>query len=375
MSIRILHTADNHLCKKFNGRGYSDEVREALVEERFLCLERTVKLANDKKADFLVIAGDLFDVTSVAQRDIKRTAEILSHFEGTNTLVLPGNHDYFESGANKLWSDFKKYISDNIIVLDTCEPLKIEVGDETVNFYPGPCNSKTSKTNVIGWVKAVDKNASEYHIGIAHGSVKGYSPDMKNEYFVMTEEELRASGADFWLLGHIHVRYPAVPQSTNPTFFYSSTPTPDGFDHKHEGFVWLLEIDENKNIQMESLRTGEYRFYTLEEAVNSIQDIYALREKLLGTEGEKALVKLKLNGRISEEDKTELQKAVEDIRAQLAYIEVEDDDVKLHITRDYIDKSFTPNSLPHRLLSHLSVDEDDNMALQLANELIERIKQ
>ncbi|MGZ5244833.1 MAG: metallophosphoesterase family protein [Bacteroidia bacterium] len=376
MSIKILHTADNHLCKKFNSRGYSDEIREALVEERFNCLERTVQLANDKAVDFLVIAGDLFDHTQVPQKDIKRTAQILNNFSGRNVVVLPGNHDFYESGSDKLWYKFSEYMNDDLLLLlSDCKPVAIEMNDKNVYFYPGPCNSKTSPNNAIGWVKDTEKSTEDLHIGIAHGSVKGYSPDMKHEYFLMTEEELRASGADFWLLGHIHVKYPAAAQTANPTFFYSSTPTPDGFDHKYEGFVWLLEIDEDKNIKMESFRTGEYRFYTLEEAVNSTKDIYALREKLLGTERQKALVKLKLNGRVTEEDKSELDKAMDDIRTQLAYVELDDAEVKLHITKDYIDRSFTPSSLPHRLLSHLSVADEDNLALQLANELIEKIKQ
>ncbi len=375
MSIRILHTADNHLCMKFNGRGYSDEVREALVNERFEALERVVRIANKRDAHFLVIAGDLFDSTNIPQRDIKRTAEILNKFHGQNVVVLPGNHDYFEAGTGKLWDHFRKCMDENLLLLlDNCKPVETEIGEQTIYFYPGPCNSKTSKENVIGWVKGIEKNPDHLHIGIAHGSVEGVAPDFKREYFLMTEDELRESGADFWLLGHIHVRYPAQPQIYNPLYFYPATHTPDGFDRKHEGFVWYLEIDTLKQIKMESIRTGEYRFYDLAEAVNSVEDIYAIREKLLGTEKLKALVKLKINGRISEEDRTELHKAIEDIRTQLAYMELEDEDVKLHITRDYIDKSYTPNSLPHRLLSHLSLAEDDNMALQLANELIEKIK-
>ncbi|RYD71593.1 MAG: DNA repair exonuclease, partial [Sphingobacteriales bacterium] len=198
MSIRILHTADNHLCMKFNGRGYSDEVREALVNERFEALERTVNIANDKQADFLVIAGDLFDNTQIAQRDIKRTAEILNAFSGQNVVVLPGNHDYYETGAGKLWDSFRKFTDENLVLLLTdCKPVQTEVGEQVIHFYPGPCNSKTSKENVIGWVKEIEKIPEHLHIGIAHGSVEGVAPDFKREYFLMTEIELAESGADF----------------------------------------------------------------------------------------------------------------------------------------------------------------------------------
>ena len=93
MPLKILHTADNHIGLSF--AKYPDEIRERLVEERFLALERLVEIANQQKAHFIVVAGDLFDKQTVAKKLIKRTVSILAKFEGENVLVLAGNHDYY----------------------------------------------------------------------------------------------------------------------------------------------------------------------------------------------------------------------------------------------------------------------------------------
>ena len=65
MSLKILHTADNQIGLSF--AKYPDEVRERLLEERFLALERLVETANEQKVHFFVIAGDLFDKQTVAK--------------------------------------------------------------------------------------------------------------------------------------------------------------------------------------------------------------------------------------------------------------------------------------------------------------------
>lgn len=180
MSIRIIHTADNHIGMTFTGRDYSDIIRQNLVNERFDALKRTVDFANQHKAHLLVIAGDLFDKTTVSQSSVKKVCDILNEVEESYVIVLPGNHDFFEIGKESLWSTFRKEMNaDHFIFLDKTEPVTLEIENQTVVLYPGPCNNKTSKENVIGWVQHIEKTPNYLHIGIAHGSVEGIAPDFK----------------------------------------------------------------------------------------------------------------------------------------------------------------------------------------------------
>ncbi len=218
MSIRILHTADNHIGISF--RHYPDHVRDRLLEERFLALERLVAAANKRDAHFFVVAGDLFDKLSVSVGDIKRTVEVLRRFEGEAVLVLAGNHDFCEGAQSKLWKTFRKTAEgSNVMALTEARTHDFEVDEQQVRFYACPCPSKYSAEPVVSWVADEEKDEGILHIGLAHGNVEGLGLDADQRYFNMTEAGLRAAGLHTWLLGHIHVPSPA-PSTTGTPLFY-----------------------------------------------------------------------------------------------------------------------------------------------------------
>ena len=65
-------------------------------------------ISNERKADFFIVAGDLFDSTRVKIADIERTVELLKGFCGESVLVVPGNHDYFAGPDTELWKRFRR---------------------------------------------------------------------------------------------------------------------------------------------------------------------------------------------------------------------------------------------------------------------------
>src|SRR5208337_1480370 len=128
-------------------------------------------------------------------------------------------------------------------------------------IYPGPCTGKHSQENAIGWVVDCPKEPEgSLHIGLAHGSLGGVSPDFQGDYYPMTESELKAAGIDLWLLGHTHVRFPDEDYGHTARILLPGTPEPDGFGCRHPGYVWLLEVEEDKSVGYRSLITGHYQF-------------------------------------------------------------------------------------------------------------------
>jgi DNA repair protein SbcD/Mre11 len=373
--LRIVHTADNHIGLRFSSRPYPEDLKKKLVEERFLALERGVEVANRRDADLFVIAGDLFENTRVPASAIKRTAEILNGFAGMNVVILPGNHDFFEPGHETLWGRFAEAMDENrLILLSRPEPVTLDVGEVEVVFYPGPCTAKHSTANAIGWVEAASKNPRAINIGVAHGSVAGVSPDKDEKYYPMTPDGLRKAGVDFWLLGHTHLRYPSEPRTEGALFYIPSTHTPDGFDCDHEGFVWCLEIGPGRKVVAESERTGSFRFYEWDRAVNSQASIEDLKKELSALDPDSTLLKLVLGGRLSEEEINALGDYVRIAARQFCYSEIYTDNVALNINHGYIDANFSRDSLPHRLLSAFAAKPEDNLVLQLAHELIKEAR-
>ena len=79
MSIKIIHTADNHIGISYNSLS---QAKAKLVKERLEALKRIVEKGNEESVDYLVIAGDLFDV---ARYDERRT--IPNAKKDVNTLM------------------------------------------------------------------------------------------------------------------------------------------------------------------------------------------------------------------------------------------------------------------------------------------------
>ena len=373
MSIRILHTADNHIGMKFSS--YSPATRDRLINERLDSLKQIVDVGNTQLVNYLVIAGDLFDTTTVKVSDITKTAGILKEFKGDAVIIIPGNHDFFESATESLWSRFKKIADDQkVFLLSAQEVFEHEIGEQKVNFFPAPCHSKHSEVNMIGWVKDYPKDPTALNIGIAHGNVTGLGLDDADKYFNMTTTELKATNLDLWLLGHIHVPYPQTQNITqNPGFFMSGFHTPDGWKRNRGGGCWMIEVDENKNIKAELLPTGTLRFYDWEKTINSEVELAQLQQEINQLTASNSLVRLTVNGRLPAEVHASLSTMSEEWSAALLEFYYQDH-VKLNIDEQYINIHYSTGSLPHSLLTELSHEDSDGLELQLANDLIEKIK-
>lgn len=369
MSLKIFLTSDVHLGMKFAGR---PEVQAELAEARFSTLSRLVQRANEEKCNLFVVAGDLFEKVSVAKKDVIRAAQILGGFQGNLLTVLPGNHDYITGEQGDLWSTFEEHAGDNVKVLKFKQIESLQHYDLNVNLYAAPCNSKHSSENCIGWIENEPRDGDLLHIGVAHGSLEGFSPDFDRRYFPMTPSQLHACGLDLWLMGHTHIQYPKVP-GPRDRIFYPATPEPDGFDCGHEGKAWILEMDEEKNIKAESIATGSFFFMDEELFLNQDSELEQLLSNLLPPDHSNILLNLKLKGRLSEEEYGKLGE-IREILSDLFYLKLEYGEVAQAITPDYIDKEYTKGSFPHTLLTALAEDEDDREALQIAYELMKELK-
>jgi exonuclease SbcD len=369
MALKIFHTADIHLGMKFSS--YSG-VRSELVEARFGALQRCVTLANENECDLFVIAGDLFDRISVPDRDVIRAAQTVSEFQGRFSCALPGNHDYHPSGSRNIWELFSQHAGDRHLVLTEKSVCPLAAYDLDANLYPAPCSGKHSDRHVLGWVKETKKDTGvRHHIGIAHGSLEGFSPDFDKRYYPVSEEVLRSCNMDIWLLGHTHKPYPQKPDSYS-NIFYPGTPQPDGFDCTHAGHAWIIRLDDEKKIHAESLTTGSFLFVHDEVALGGPRDTEALLERYTGDENARKLLKLKLTGFLKREEYRTLPSIIEELRKRLFFLHdpVDMSELREKITVKDIDAEFTKGSFPHALLTALA-KEEDTLALQLAYELIQ----
>lgn len=364
--IKILHVADVHLGRRFRDH---PEASETLSNARFETLERVVTTANEKNADILAIAGDLFERTSVKAQDVQRAVRTLNGFTGKAVLVLPGNHDFITDDSD-LWSRFQREAEEHVFVLGKAAVLDLRDYDLNAVVYPCPCNAKHSENNMTGWVEGTEKDPSLVHIGLAHGSIEGVSPDFDQRYYPMTQRELTDAGVDIWLLGHTHITWPENP-GPRDIIFNPGTPEPDGFDCRHEGRAFFITVDKDKKLQVEKLSTGKYLFVKQNEILENEQDMVKLLNSV--RENSNVVLYLQVSGHLEPEVFNEWKSFINRIRESVLELKLDDSSLLQRVTGKQIKKEFPEGSFPHRLLSQLH-EENDEEALQMAYQLIQEVK-
>jgi DNA repair exonuclease SbcCD nuclease subunit len=316
-----------------------------------------------------VVGGDLFDNLRVSQKDIVRAAKILGQFERL-AVVLPGNHDYVTEQDDDIWKTFAGAGQDRVLVLRECKPYPLRAFDLDATIYAAPCQSKHSKSHSVGWISSAQKVQTRFHIGIAHGSFEGLTPDTEGEYFPMTKQDLLPLGLDLWLMGHIHVQFP-VRVGESDRIFYPATPEPDGFDCRHEGKAWMLEVGEDKRITASSISTGAHRFMHQSVKIGSVSELAALAVD--ENEAKKTLIKFVITGSLPREELDQVGPALQKLREKYLHFQADHSGLTVALAPADIDREFLRDSFPHGLLTALAQRPEDREALQAAYELLREL--
>ena len=362
MRLKICAAADFHIGMKF--ARYEDAVRSALVTARMDALKRVVDEANRRSCDMMIIAGDLFDRPNCSQKVVLETLKCLDNFEGKLVALLPGNHDYFQSGPEGLWERLSRDAGDRILLCGEARPYDLEVFDLPAVLYPAPCTGKHSATGSIGWVEgAMKRDGGVFHLGLAHGSIEGISPDFDGRYYPMTRKELEKSGMDLWIVGHTHSLW------TEGNVFVPGTPEPDGFDCRHGGSAWIIELEENRDIQSELVNTGTFRFEDKALELRPDRDPVGEIEQLLPEDPSRSLFRLTLRGRLTAENLERVYSFIETQKGAFFYLQLHDEDLSRQLSREEIEAAYPEGSFPCLLLSALA-DEEEPALLNLAWSLI-----
>lgn len=372
MPLKIFHTGDIHLGMTFKTRNYPEDLRKRLVEARQGTLSKMVERANQEKCDIFLVAGDLFHRTSISKEAVLKALEILSKFNGNCVAVLPGNHDYYDE-FSPLWKTLWDNAFDSLLLLTDTVPYTLAEYDVDAVIYPAPCDRRHSPENKLGWIKELkERPRARWHLGVAHGSVRGISPDFDSQYFPMEEEEIIELKLDHLCIGHTHIRYPDLENAARAVFAYCGTPEPDGFDCSHQGSAWITVLDEEGNLGSRSIVTGEFRFKEIKIEIHSLKELEELKNEFK-EDGEKTLLKLILTGSLPQEDYSMRLNILSELEDNLAYVEIDDSELAAEISPDTISAEFPEGSFPYLLLSNLA-QRGENEALQLAYQLIKKVK-
>lgn len=375
--IKIFVTGDNHFGKKYDRY---PEIRDRLVDNRFVCFEKMVEKAEQEGCDIFAVTGDLFDnCSSIRKSDVERVVRILAGFAG-RVLVLPGNHDYY-TGEEKVWKDFDDALrtcDNNIIRLDRFEPYPIEIAEETVVIYPAFCRSKHSRENNLGWIKEMSvPKSGQINVGMAHGAIEGVTPDMQKEYFLMTEPELQAIPMDVWLVGHTHIPYPGGLSEDEEIggyrIFNAGTHAQTDLHNNTRGYGFIISVDkqgDKAQVSAKKYQSGTIFFYDIAVRVSSAEgdSLEALLQEKLDPLEAESVVRLTVTGSVFSEEYSRRLELYKKYCDRFLSWELQDDELHEEITLDRVREEFAESSFAAKLMEALQGDQTE---LQMAYELLQ----
>lgn len=379
--IKLFMTGDNHFGKKYDRY---PEVKDKLIQSRFDVLSDMVDKAETEQCGLFVVTGDLFDNNNTIRKDdVKKVVDILAKFSGS-VILLPGNHDYYNTGAEKLWRDFEdamSNVSHNITLIKEFKPYEFDVGEDKVVIYPAFCDSKHSRENKLGWIKQASIDSNVINIGVAHGAIQGVTPDMKQEYFLMTEAELNAIPVDAWLIGHTHIPYPDSLSADKDTegykIFNAGTHEQTDLHNNTEGNGFILTIDKSGSVAKVLARkyvSGKVRFYDLSVSVSPDSDDAlknAISDALQGI-GSNSILRLRISGSVKQAEYLDKANIYRSLLSGFLTYETEDSELSEQITKEKIQSEFAETSFASKFMEELL---DSPTELQMAYELLQECKE
>jgi DNA repair exonuclease SbcCD nuclease subunit len=247
---RFLHTADWQIGRQYGQFPADDAV--PLAQARLAAVETLARLAVDHRVDAVLVAGDVFDAQTVADRTIRQLFNAMEGFPGP-WLMIPGNHD--AALAESVWTRAARLgvLPGNLHL--ALQPGVLAFPELGFSALAAPLAQRHTYNDLTTWFDDAPTAPGQLRIGLAHGSVQGIlAPDIDSANPIAPDRATRAR-LDYLALGDWHGC-----RQVDPRTWYSGTPEPDRFKGNAPGFALLVEIDApGAEPRVEQIATGRFR--------------------------------------------------------------------------------------------------------------------
>ncbi len=300
-SFRFLHTGDLHLDSPVEGLS-AEAPPEVLTVLRGATTEawrRVVAEAITHAVDFVVIAGDVFEVSSPTLLGQTRFRDGLADLAdaGIPSFVVHGNHDPLDGRSWTPSLDFPAAVHRFGTQAGESAPVLRE-GREIARIHGRSYPSTAVSDNFAADMHA--DPASPFSVGLLHTNV-GDRPGHAN-YAPCSVDDLRSSGMDYWALGHIHQPGQVL---TDPPAYYCGIP--QGRDPGELGArgCWLVDVDAGRRVTSRFVATDIVRWHPIELSISELADDETLirssrsriSEAAEASDGRSLVIRLRLVGR------------------------------------------------------------------------------
>ncbi len=267
--VRFIHSADWQLGLRV---GYIPGDAGAVVRDARLRSVRTLgELAKSEGADFVVVAGDVFEHHGLKQSTLRQTFDALSTFS-CPVYLLPGNHDPYTPDSLYRSEVWKAEAPSQVHVLHTFEPVQAP----GACLLPCPLLQRHTLEDPTEHLKPEFGPSGVVRVGVAHGGIREVLQRMGESEEGLTNalaiDAAEQGGLDYLALGDWHGALQVGPRT-----WYSGAHEATRFKEKDPGHVLVVQIDGPGAVpDVQKRSVGTLRWVQHEATVRDESDLDAL---------------------------------------------------------------------------------------------------
>lgn len=353
--VTFIHCADLHLGKKF-ARVADENKLVSFHDARLGVLASLRQLAKDRGAEFVLVAGDLFDGHGVESALVTRVCAILNEFE-VPVYILPGNHDHYDAAGKGVYESARWRPAAHVFVLST--PEVVPALDGRVLLYPARARIRR-EADPCSWFTDTprrDETGSAVRIGVAHGSMANFAAEgaQADSQTILKPAEIVEDGQlDYLALGDWHS---ARNLQQHERAWYSGAAEPDRFDLPNGGAALVVTVDHVGAVpRVEAVPVARVRWLnalpTAGEVLDSREALALWRAELNALPRETCL-DLTVRGSLAAEDYRALVEEVERASELLLWAEINYDRVVDESQAATLDELASRDPLVGRVIEEL----------------------
>lgn len=311
--VTFIHTSDFQLGMT---RWFFDVKAQARFDDsRLRAIARLGDRAKETGAEFIVVAGDVFEANALEPQTMDRALEAINALP-VPVYLLPGNHDPLIPGAALERAGQRE----NITVLADSTPVEVRPGVEVIG---APLLARTATEDLAAKAIAGLEPTDKIRILVAHGQCEDRSGDRSPDTIDLPglEAALDAGVIDYVAMGDTHS---AGQIGTSGRVWFSGAPEVTDFHDRREdveggevnsGKALVVSVDkpsaDSADVTVDECEVGEWTFDALHFEVADSADVKDLLDLLEAySEKSRTVVKYSIVGTLGLEATRELEEGL-----------------------------------------------------------------
>ncbi len=313
--MRFIHTADWQIGMK---RHFLDADAQARFSDaRASVIRRIGQVARETDAEFVVVAGDVFETHLLRPRTISRALDAMREIP-VPVYLLPGNHDPLGPASIYKSSEFIRDKPDHVYVLDTDDVVVVRDGVEVVGV---PWTAKRLVEDRVGsCLKRLPPTAGQYRVMVGHGATSGMgSSDILGIIDLAgVEGAIHRGQLHYVALGD---RHSTTSCGSTGRIWYAGAPEPTDYDEGDAGNVLVVDLEPG-DVHVTRVPVGTWHF--IEQMLDVERgNAECVLQQFLDDLADKAhtIVKVNFRGTIGILDQMGMERVIEQQREVFGAIE------------------------------------------------------